>query len=208
MKSVRTCTFFAAAVLAVTATSRAATPDVTLTMDDLSTQPVHGLIHPSGVQFGFLIGREPSLDAIYASNGPGPIIFVQDPSIEGPSNGVLSMTFAVPTPILRFGVARSITTSASAMVELFDVMNVSHGVTSLTLDPMPQFAEGQFNYSGPAVKRATVRFVAPDTRFALDNLVFRVVPEPSSYAFLCCSGLIWLAARRSVRQIVPERKRS
>ena len=81
------------------------------------------------------------------------------------------------------------------MVELFDAMNVSRGVTSLTLNPMPMFAEGQFNYSGPAVKRATVRFVAPDTRFALDNLVFRVVPEPSSNAFLCCAAVcIWLAS--------------
>ncbi len=208
MKSVRACTFFVAAVLAATATSRAAIPDVTLTMDDLPTQPVHGLIHPSGVQFGFMIGREPSLEANYASNGPGPIVFVQDPSIEGPSNGVLSMTFPLPTPILRFGVARSINTSTSAMVELFDAMNVSRGVTSLTLNPMPMFAEGQFNYSGPAVKRATVRFVAPDSRFALDNLVFQLVPEPSSHAFLCCGGLIWLAAPRSVRQIFPERKRN
>jgi hypothetical protein len=166
-------------------------------MDDFPTQPVHGLVHPSGVQFSFMIGRTPSLEANYASGGPGSIAFVQDPSIEGPSNGILSMTFPLATPIVRFGMARSITTSTTALVELFDAANASLGVTSMTLTPITLFAEGQFNYSGPGVKRATVRFVAPDSRFALDNLVFSVVPEPSSCVFACCAGLYWLARRRN-----------
>jgi hypothetical protein len=186
-----------AAVSAATATSVATTLDVTLTMDDLPMQPVHGLIHPSGVQFSFTVGRSPSLEANYASNGPGPIVFVQDPSIEGPSNGLLSMSFTIPTPVLRFGVARSMSTATTALVELFDTSNVSLGITSLTLQPMPFFAEGQFDYSGPAVKRAIVRFVAPESRFALDNLVFRGVPEPSSIGFWSCVGLFWLASRSS-----------
>jgi hypothetical protein len=197
MKSVRACAFFIATVLVATTASHAATPDITLTMDDLPTQPVHGLIHPSGVQFGFTVGRTPSLDANYASGGPGPITFVQDPSIEGPSNGVLSITFPSPTPVVRFGVARSIGNSTSAIVELLDESSVSMGITTLTLDPMPLFAEGQFDYSGPPVKRAIVRFDAPETRFALDNLVFRIVPEPPSCIFLFCAGLFWLASPRS-----------
>jgi hypothetical protein len=196
MKTVRACSFFVAAILAAASTSHATTSEVTLTMDDLPMQPVHGLVHPSGVQFIFMIGRTPSLEANYASGGPGSIVFVQDPSIEGPSNGMLSMTFPVATPILRFGVARSIPTATSALVELFDAANVSLGVTSMPLAPMPFFAEGQFNHSGPGVKRATVRFIAPDSRFALDNLVFSVVPEPSSCLFVCCAGLYWRARRR------------
>jgi hypothetical protein len=182
-------------VVAATAPVVAATPDVTLTMDDLPMQPVHGLNHPSGVQFGFTVGRFPDFEAIYASNGPGTIVFVEDPSIEGPSNGVLSMTFTVPTPLLRFGVAQSIGISTAAFVELFDASNTSLTVTSLALEPMPLFAEGQFSYSGQPVKRASVRFVELDPRFALDNLVFSVVPEPTRWVFACWTLLLCLASR-------------
>jgi hypothetical protein len=88
------------------------------------------------------------------------------------------------------------------MVELFDAMNVSLGVTTLTLDPVLTFAEGQFNYSGPGVKRAIVRFAAPDTRFALDNLVFQL-PEPSPLTFLCFAGLYLFASPRRAFATAP-----
>ena len=79
--------------------------EVVLTMDDLPRQPVDGLIHQSGVTFGFLYNGLPSTSATYNGTGPGTTPHVQDPSIEGPADSVLSVSFPVPTPLIRFGVA-------------------------------------------------------------------------------------------------------
>ena len=110
---------------------------------------------------------------------------MQDPSIEGDAAGTLSFTFSLPTPILRFGVARTeeAVLPNGAIVELFDASNGSLGVTNLTLSPVTNFAEVQFDYVGQLVKRATVSFrtTLPFNRFAFDNLVFQV-PEPATLA--------------------------
>jgi len=176
----------------------AAGGDITITMDDLPLQPVNGLVHPTGVQFGFTVAGAPNLDARYRSGGPGSTTFVQDPSIEGTTAGVLSIIFPAPTPIVKFGVARSIggTIPNGAAVELFNAANASLGVTNLPMTPLPNFAEAQFNYSGAAVKRMTVDFTVSTTspRFAFDNLVFRPIPEPTSALLSIIGGMFVVAA--------------
>jgi hypothetical protein len=179
--------------------------DITITMDDLPNQPVNGLAHPTGVQFGFTVGGVPNVDARYASGGPGLINFVQDPSIEGTTAGVLSVIFPSPTPIVKFGVARLTggTIPNGAAVQLFNAANVSLGITNLPMTAMPTFAEAQFAYSGAAVKRMTVDFtvspVSASPRFAFDNLVFRV-PEPTGAAMLTLAGLAVIFQRGRRKQ--------
>jgi hypothetical protein len=144
-----------------------------LTFDELPTQPVNGLTF-KGVTFGFTVGGVASTDAFYNSANGGQLTYVQDPSLEGNSAGVLTLTFATPTSALRFGIARSTTTTLKPgfTVELFDANGVSIQVTPVNTDPLILFSEGQFSYSGTPVKRAVITFNDPTAlRFALDNLV-------------------------------------
>jgi hypothetical protein len=177
-----------------------AVADITIRMDDLPNQPVNGLVHPTGVQFGFTVAGLPNADARYASGGPGITTFVQDPSIEGTTTGVLSIIFPSPTPIVKFGVARlGGTTANGAAVQLFNAANGSLGITNLPMTAMPNFAEAQFVYSGADVKRMTVDFTvlsaSASPRFAFDNLVFRV-PEPGSAAMLVLGWCAMIVRRR------------
>jgi hypothetical protein len=162
--------------LAFSAPALAAKPVTTLTFDELSFQPVDGL-SISGVTFGFEVGGVPSMDATYGAFGPGSITFVQDPSLEGNAEGVLTLTFDRPTTVLEFGLARSCicTLSPGVSVELGKPgAGDSRGTVAVTTSPLVSFSEAQFSYSGPAIKTAVITFpsAALAPRFALDNLTF------------------------------------
>jgi hypothetical protein len=162
---------------AFSAPAQAAKPVTTLTFDELSFQPVDGLSF-SGVTFGFQIGGVPSADANYGGFGPGSITFVQDPSLEGSSDGVLTLTFDQPTTVLEFGIARSCicTLTPGVSVELFKpgAAGRSRGVMTMTTSPVVSFSEALFSYSGPAIGTAVITFPSSGlaSRFALDNLKF------------------------------------
>ena len=192
----------AAAIMGLGEVQISAVGDVLLTMNDLPNQPVNGLVHPAGVTFGFTIGGVGNLDARYNSGGPGSLTFVQDPSIEGASDGVLSLNFATPTPLVQFGIARSTTSTLvnGAVVQLFNAANASLGTTNLTLQPLLSFAEAQFAYTGADVKRVTISFPSPAaaTRFAFDNLLFHV-PEPAAPAVMFV-GTVTAACARGRRR--------
>ena len=188
MKAPQIRSFLLAAALTATFSSSARAVDYLLTMDDLPAQPVHGLAHATGVEFGFTVGGVASLDATYALGGPGSIAFIQDPSIEGTSAGILYVGLPEPAYTVQFGVARSLLTPSNATVELFNVSNELIATRNVELTPMPMFAEGLFVYRGPSVSRFTVSFPSPATRFAFDNLLIRIIPEPASLV-LACGGL-------------------
>jgi hypothetical protein len=195
----------AAALFFLIAPSAFAAGEIVLTMDDLPFQPVNGLVHPTGVEFGFTVLGVPGVEANYHSGGPGALTFVQDPSIEGTADGVLSVIFPAPTPIVRFGVARSITQALpnGATIQLFDASNVSLGTTNLAMNPMPLFAEAQFTYNGTAAKRMTIAFPGgpvSGVRFALDNLAFQPIPEPASTMLLVGGLAVVLASSRRGRR--------
>jgi hypothetical protein len=174
---------------------------VLITMDDLTTRPVNGLAHPSGVVFGFTLNGIASNEARYNMGGPGNLTFVMDPSIEGPAiGGVLSITFPQPMGIIEFGVARSRFEPAlpnGTSVQLFDSANALLGTTSLTLNPMPTFIEAMFSHNGAKAKRAVVSFPGGNDaeRFALDNLRFQV-PEPAGAGLAIAAFSLLAAARR------------
>jgi len=146
-----------------------------LTFDELPFQPVDGLSY-RGVTFNFTVGGVPSLDANYNSGGPGQLVFVQDPSLEGNATGVLTLTFDEPTNVLAFGAALSSggTLRTGFAVELFAPDGHSRSITAVRTRSLRGFTEGRFSYAGLAVKRAVIRFnpyVAP--RFAFDNLSYQ-----------------------------------
>ena len=186
---------FSFLLLTLSITARA-TP-ITLTFDELPSQPVDGLTF-QGVTFGFTIGGFPSTDATY--NGGGTTgTFVQLPTLEGEASGILTLDFALPTNILQFGVALKCcgTLTPGFTVELFDPGLLSLGVTPVNTSPLggPAPTEGQFTYSGPLVSRAVIDFEDSGVKFAFDNLTYEPIPEPTSLLLLG-SGLAALAGIR------------
>ena len=186
----------ATTLLCLTVNARA----ITLTFGELPFQPIDNLSY-NGVTFDFKISGIDSIDASYNSGGPGTTTFVQDPSLEGNSSGVLRMDFATPTPILDFGVAESTdaTLTPGFVVNLFDASLAPIGTYPVNTSPLIVFTEAGFSYAGVPVRRAVVTFTPSAGRFALDNLHF--VPEPSSFAFAALGslGLAAYCRRESAR---------
>jgi hypothetical protein len=170
---------------------------ITLTMDELPLQPVNGLTF-SGVTFHFTVGGLASTDAHYHAANGGIGTFVQDPSLEGNSAGVLTLDFAVPTTGLQFGVARETTGSLSPglQVSLFDGGLAPLGNFSVNTTVLNVFSEGQFT-SPLTIGRAVLTFpnVAGAPRFAIDNLTFAAIPEPAM-ATLAVLGLLAIGTLR------------
>ncbi len=176
---------------------------VTLTFDELPFQPVDGLSY-MGVTFGFTVGGSPSTDANYNSGGPGSIIYVQDPSLEGNARaGVLTLDFVKPIDMLEFGVALNTTLpiTGAFTVELYDQSLTSMGVFSMNTTPLTLWSEAKFSISGPVIGRAVIgNFVDVPTRFALDNLTFNPIPAPGAILLGSIGvGLVgWLRRRRTL----------
>jgi hypothetical protein len=160
----------------------ASTP--TLDFSELPFQAADGL-SLAGVAFDFKINGSDSSEAFYHSFGPGTLTYVDDPSLTGDSAGVLTLDFAIPTSVLGFGLAIN---TASALSPGFRVELFSTGLTSLgetPVDVLPTagalgFAENRFEYAGLPISRAVIRFNHQPGSFALDNLTFLLVPEPST----------------------------
>ena len=159
-------------------------PLVTLTFDELPTQPVNGLIF-RGVTFGFEVEGVSSTDAFYNSGGPTATV-VQPPVLEGDARGELTLHFDKPTNVLRFGVVLSCPECSlrpGFFVELLSPGGRSRGIIAVdtTSTPASRFgwAEGQFSYQGAALGTAVITFNStfhPEPsflRFALDNLTFK-----------------------------------
>jgi hypothetical protein len=172
------CTFL---VLVFAVTAVAQTPTV-ITFDELPPQPVNGLTF-NGVTFFFNVAGVPSTDATFGGFGPGSILFVQEPLLEGDASGTLWILFDSPTgtPYLVFGLARSIVDRLvpGALVDLFDTNFCFIKRKALGTYPYVSFAENLFN-SPPSTTRpirlARIVFPRADlaTRFALDNLTYTV----------------------------------
>jgi hypothetical protein len=173
---------------------------ITLTFDEVPFQSVDGLT-VQGVTFDFKIDGTDSSDAFYNSFGPLGLTTIEGASLEGDSTGILTLQFAVPTPILRFGAALNTGDALSPgfRVELFNASDESLGITPVDTTPAAGalgFSEAWFDHSGTPIVRAVVDFADDPGRFAMDNLTY--VPEPTTLA-IAVVALLALAACRPMR---------
>lgn len=178
----------------------AADAAVTLTFDELPTQPVNGLTY-QGVTFGFTIGGNPSTDAVYAGIGPGSIAYLQDTTLEGNAAGVLTLDFAQPTDLLVFGVALNSfeAVTAAYSVTLFDASLSALGTFSQNTYPVVLWSEDLFSYSGTPISRAVMAFNGQFAgRFAVDNLSLNTIPAPGAVLLgsIGVGFVSWLRRRR------------
>ncbi|MBD2365435.1 PEP-CTERM sorting domain-containing protein [Anabaena minutissima FACHB-250] len=175
---------------------------VTLTFDELPTQPVDGLSF-KGVTFDFKINGVNSTDAFYNLLGPEGTVFISDNSLNGLARGVLTLDFEQSISALSFGVALNRFTNFTPgfTVELFDPKLTSLGITPVNTSSLVSFTEGLFSYSGEPVRRAVVNFNNEDAfAFSLDNLTYQpistAVPEPMTILGSLAVGALALASRR------------
>lgn len=182
--------------------SGAANAAVTLTFDELPTQPVDGVSY-SGVTFNFKVDWVPSTDAVYNGIGPGNLTYLQDASLEGTTAGVLTLDFANPTDQLDFGIALNSYSAVPTayVINLYDASyNLIDTFTGGT-SPLVLWSEGQFTYSGTLVSRAVIGFNSQAaSRFAMDNLTINAIPAPGA-VLLGSFGLgivNWLRRRRTL----------
>ena len=198
--------FTAIACLLLVLHLQAAAQLVILTMDDLPTQRLNGLVHPEGVSFEFTEAGVGSANATYNASGPGELAYVQDPSIEGVDCGVVTMTFQRPTEELGFGLALSST--GTGKVSLFDADGSELPPIIIEAEPSmfdPDILELRFEYRGQRIRRSSIEFLCNGLvpgRFALDNLTF-FVPEPhTGLPFVLAILLVALRGRQS-RKMAP-----
>ena len=192
-------------ILSVLMSAGAANAAVTLTFDELPTQPVDGLSY-MGVTFGFKVDWIPSTDAVYNGIGPGNLTYLQDPTLEGTTAGVLILDFANPTDQLDFGIALNsyYAVPTAYVVKLYDSTYTPIGTFTGDTSPLVLWSEGQFTYSGTQVSRAAISFNnQAANRFAIDNLTFNSVnPVPAPGAIVLGGlglGLVnWLRRRRTL----------
>ena len=155
-----------------------------LVFDEVPRQPVDGLTvttaSGNSVTFGFELGGLPSTDALYNSTGPGALTYVEDPSLEGSTLGVLTVEFGTPASFIYFGLALStFEPGIGATVRLLledgtDLATIQRFDDLVDIEPLVSFSEG---------------------RFAIPS-----APEPASVALfgvglLACA--LWVRRRRS-----------
>lgn len=170
---------------------------VRLTMDLPDPQVVDGL-WMEGVRFSYQQGGLPSLDAGVPTYVVGELLHVQDPVLEGSSDGVLMLSFDAPVTDVSFGIALQ---SESSLTDAVWVQAHLGGTLQdqrwLTLLPEVVFSEARYEFLGLNIDHLQVSFAMPGSRFVFDNLSYTPVasnvPEPTAH-FLSVTGLLTLGA--------------
>jgi hypothetical protein len=178
--------------LAILFASISTAATITLTMDEVVSQPVNGLtVSKGGENFTF---SNPSTTLFYNSFGPGSVTFIQDPSIQGLVS-VFEVAFSMPVSSVQFGMAElGSPLGQIATVDLFNGGSVPFATLPVNATLVDPFAEGQFSFSGGTVTRIRVN-PAPADALAFDNLTVTTVPEPSK-ALLIGTGVLLIGIGR------------
>lgn len=176
---------------------------VTIHMDEVAMQAVNGL-RLQGVRYGFDVNGQASSDATINAYGVGSLVYVDDPSLEGTTQGRLSLQFDQSVDYLAFGVALQSESPLGQAVRV-RLLDASHNLVTerwLNTSPLAVFSEARFVYEGPlAIELAEISFSEQAPRFVFDNLSYATttpspVPEPAGL-ILSLTGLPLLVALRA-----------
>lgn len=189
-------------VTVVAVTQLPATSFVTQTFDELPFQPIDGLTFKDAT-FDFKINGIDSLDAHYGSFGPVATEHVSDPSLVGNSAGILSVEFALATPVIEFGLALSDNgpVTDALRVTFYDHVNaviLSESVSAAASQESLGFSDLFYRYTGTAVRRMELDFADAPGSFALDNLTYQI-PEPAMLLTFLMSGVVVTLHHRRTR---------
>jgi hypothetical protein len=169
-----------------------------LTFDELPYQSVDD-VSIGGVTFDFKVSGVDSQEAYYASQGPGNLALLTEPTLTGPAAGVLTILFDVPTEVVQFAVALNTADSLSPgfTVEAFDSSNGSLGSQAVNTSASGElsFSEGMYSYSGAPASKVVIEFTDAASDFAMDNLEY-VIPEPLAGPLWLAAMLIWVGSSR------------
>lgn len=179
---------------------------VTIHMDEVGSQAVNGL-QLQGVHYGFDVNGQASADATINAFGVGSLVYVDDPSLEGTTQGRLSLLFDHSVDYLAFGVAlqSEAALNQAVRVRLLDASRNLVAERWLDTAPLAVFSEARFVYEGPvAIGLAEISFSEEAPRFVLDNLSYATttpspVPEPAAL-ILSLTGMPLLAVGKAARR--------
>jgi hypothetical protein len=182
------------------------------TLIDFQTVPtgteVNGLVI-NGVTFSYAVGGVPLNDAVVIGDGPGITNNIFPPNIVSIGNGTGILGIQLPAPVFLLGYGYAIfsigTLPAATTISVFSgVMPLGSLPYTGVSDP---FFTGGFAgiQSTIAFDRVQVTFNSGETQgFALDNLQFASVPEPSTVWLLnigvALLGLSLIIAPRHLRR--------
>lgn len=179
--------------------SNAVADIITLTMDEVSTRPINGLVvTKGGLNFTF---TNPAGTLFYNSGGPGTVTFVQDPSIQG-TPSIFGVVFSAPVYSVQFGLAELASGLIPlATVDLFNGSATPFATLPLSATLSDPFSEGRFTFSGAAVTDIRVTPNTTVLALAFDNLAISTtpVPEPTSVGFLTAIIGVLFAGRKRLQ---------
>ena len=153
---------------------------VGLTFTELSDTPLNSIGQSvNGVNFGFQVNGVDDLGATYSGTPPIAALnmtYAQGSRILGSSDGILTLIFDTPTPVVSFGSELNTTTSFVSLaytVKLYDIADTLMRTVNVSATSLVHFAEAQFNHVGSLVKKVTVDYNESEgTIFGFDNLYY------------------------------------
>jgi hypothetical protein len=149
-----------------------------------------------GVTFGYTEFGSASPEALVGVDvGAGVAQGITSSALVGPTDGVLTLSFASPVGQIGFDVAETTNLSLTPgySVSVFNAAGTLLTTTNVDTNPLVLFSEGEFNYNGGPASSVVISFDSVDANeFALGPVTYGV-PEPADIGILAV-GLIGLGA--------------
>ncbi len=164
-------------------------------------------VHALGVTFGFTENGNPSNAATYGDSigtGAYDLAPLTDPVLDGPGDGVLTLSFDTPATFLSFDIAFGTSTGPGGRVTIGGTSQPISTTGNSGTGGM--FSIGSFLWTPASpFTQATIAFdnSASQTLFAIDNLSYddppASTPEPGCLIFVGAGLVMGLAVRKRRR---------
>jgi MYXO-CTERM domain-containing protein len=162
--------------------------------------PIDG-VTVGDVSFSYTEFGSHSLEAQASTDITGTTQFIDSPALTGPTDGVLTMSFANPIGTISFAVAETTDQPLTAgfFVSLYDASGNLLETDPIATNPNVLFSEGQFSYTGTAASTVAISFDAADANtFAMGPVSYNL-PEPGDTATFTV-GLLALGTLVAMRR--------